>query len=264
MKLILYAPVQQLTKIYIDFLFENFTYAPFNCVYINEYSRKNGTSLRKYIIKDFKYYKSDKYIYYFYYNLENFASTYISISFKSNSTIDNVEIDLSFDGGLFYLYNGIIEELGGFVAETPYYLVIPASCNSKIKVELNTTLEDDLKNLDLNLTLFEYQEKEPDYFIYENQSYTNYTIDYIQNDDYMTISILSFNYLTKNINTNSFCVKIWSSKKDIDFLNATLSEYRYYFTLYDKKSLDIFDLKPNQTYHFCLEAKMNQLININY
>ena len=104
----LYAPVEQLTKIYIDFLFENFTYAPFNCVYINEYSRKNGTSLRKYIIKDFKYYKSKKYIYYFYYNLENFASTYISISFKSNSTIDNVEIDLSFDGGLFYLYNGVI------------------------------------------------------------------------------------------------------------------------------------------------------------
>ena len=50
----------------------------------------------------------------------------------------------------------------------------------------------------------------------------------------------------------------------ISYLNATLIEDRYYFALYDKKSLDILDLKPNQTYHISLEAKKNILLSINY
>ena len=50
----------------------------------------------------------------------------------------------------------------------------------------------------------------------------------------------------------------------INYLNATLIEDRYYFALYDKKSLDILDLKPNQTYHISLEAKKNNLLSINY
>ena len=255
-----YAPVRQLAQIYIDFIFKNFTYAPFNCVYINEYSSRNGTSLRNYNIKNIIYYDSEDYFdYYLYFNLGYIEATYISFSFKSNSTIDNAEIDVSFYGGLYYLSNGVIKCFEDFFTETPYYLVIPALCNSKIKVEFNSTLEDDLE--DLNLILIEYQKNNSDYFIYENQSYTNYTIDYIEDDD---ISTISFNYLAKNKNTNFFCIKLLSLDHDISFLNVTLSEDRYYFTLYDTKSLDTFDLKPNQTYHFYLEAKMNQLFNTNY
>ena len=86
-----YAPVNQTVQIYIYFGFINFTYAPIDCVFINEYSSRNGTSLRNYKIDDFEHYWSEGYYYHsLYYDLENFSSTYISFSFKSNSTIDNV------------------------------------------------------------------------------------------------------------------------------------------------------------------------------
>jgi hypothetical protein len=153
-----------LAQIYIDFIFKNFTYAPLNCVYINEYSSRNGTLLRNYKIKNIIYYESKEYYdYYLYFYLEYFETTYISFSFKSNSTIDNVEIDLSFYGGLYNLSNGVIKCFEDVFAETPYFLVIPALCNSKIKVELNSTLEDDLEDLDL--ILIEYQKNNSDYFI---------------------------------------------------------------------------------------------------
>ena len=255
-----YAPVEQLAQIYIDFVFKNFTYLPFNCVYINEYSSRNGTSLLKYQIKNIIYYESQKYYdYYLYFNLEYFSTTYISFSFKSNSTIDNMKIEFHLYGGLYNLSNGVIKCFEDVYYDTPYYFVIPTLCNTKIKVELNTTLEEDLENLEL--VLFEYQKNNSDYYIYESQHYTNYTIDEIIDDYGYTIS---FNYLLKNKNTNFFCIKFLSIDHDISFLNVALREDRYYFTLYDKKSLDIFDLKPNQTYHLYLEAKMNQLINLNY
>ena len=70
--------------------------------------------------------------------------------------------------------------------------------------------------------------------------------------------------MIQNKNTNFFCIKIRALENDISCLKIKLNEYRYYFTLYDKNSLDIFDLKPNKTYHISLEAKNNNLFFINY
>ena len=65
-----YAPVEQMSQIEIDFGFTNLTRAPFDCVYINEYSSRNGTSLRHYTIKDIEYYKDQVGCdYFFYYEL---------------------------------------------------------------------------------------------------------------------------------------------------------------------------------------------------
>ena len=229
---------------------------PFNCVYINEYASRNGTSLRSYIIKNLRDYESDEF--YFNYNLENFSSTYFSFSFKSNSTIASVEIILSFNGGLYNLSNGVKKGFYNFFQHTPYYLVIPTLSYSKIKVEVNSNSKNDLENL--NLTLIEYQKNNSDYYIYESQNYTNYSID----DDETTIRTISFNYLTKNKNTNFFCIKILSLYHNIRYLDVRLSDDRYYITLYDKESFDIFDLKINQIYRIYLEAKMNQIFNINF
>ena len=251
-----YSPVNQLNRISIQLLFDSFIYLPFNCVYINEYASRNGTSLRSYIIKNLRDYESDEF--YFNYNLENFSSTYFSFSFKSNSTIASVEIILSFNGGLYNLSNGVKKGFYNFFQHTPYYLVIPTLSYSKIKVEVNSNSKNDLENL--NLTLIEYQKNNSDYYIYESQNYTNYSID----DDETTIRTISFNYLTKNKNTNFFCIKILSLYHNIRYLDVRLSDDRYYITLYDKESFDIFDLKINQIYRIYLEAKMNQIFNINF
>ena len=251
-----YAPVEQMAQIEIRFGFINFTKDPFDCVYINEYSSRNGTSIISYKVDDFSYYKSEDYDYHIiHYNLENFSSTYISFSFKSNITIENVLIELYFYGGLFNLSNGIIKKLEDLYEDEPYYLAIPV-CNSRIKVELISDCDESLE--DLELTIIEYQKNNSNYYIYEKRN-QNYTIDYIYNE----IKIISFNYVIKNNNTNFFCLKIQIADY-ISYLNVSLSEDRYYFNIYDKKSLDIFDLKPNQTYHFSLEAKTNNLIIINY
>ena len=212
--------------------------------------------MRSYIIKNLRDYESDEF--YFDYNLENFSSTYFSFSFKSNSTIASVEIILSFNGGLYNLSNGVKKGFYNFFQHTPYYLVIPTLSYSKIKVEVNSNSKNDLENL--NLTLIEYQKNNSDYYIYESQNYTNYSID----DDETTIRTISFNYLTKNKNTNFFCIKILSLYHNIRYLDVRLSDDRYYITLYDKESFDIFDLKINQIYRIYLEAKMNQIFNINF
>ena len=51
-----YVPTKQLAEIIIEFQFEYFIYLPFNSTYINEYSSRNGTSIRKHIIEHLKYY----------------------------------------------------------------------------------------------------------------------------------------------------------------------------------------------------------------
>ena len=253
-----FVPVEQMVRIYIDFKFVNFTYAPFNQMHIREYSSRNGTSLRSYIIRNIKYHKSeDFYFYYVYFNLKNFSSTYISFSFKSNSTIDNVIIALSFYGGLYNLSNGVIKEFEEISSSTPYYFAIPTTCYSKIKIELNSS---DYYFDYLVLNIIEYQKNNSNYYIYKNQKYEDYTIETIDHD----IMTISFNYLIKNKNTNFFAIKIYSSNYYISYLNISLSEDRYYYDLYDENSLDIFDLKQNQTYHFSLRAKIKQLFVINY
>lgn len=47
-------------------------------------------------------------------------------------------------------------------------------------------------------------------------------------------------------------------------LKARLSEDKYYYTLYDSKSVDAFDLQPNNTYHFNIKVNINQLFKINF
>ena len=70
--------------------------------------------------------------------------------------------------------------------------------------------------------------------------------------------------MIKNINTNIFCIKFRALESDISHLKVTLNEERYYYTLYDKNSLDIFDLKPGEAYHISLETIDNNLFFINY
>ena len=113
----------------------------------------------------------------------------------------------------------------------------------------------------INLTLIEYTIINSDYYILKMQDFTNYNIHYIEEDDIKTIS---FNYVIKYKNTKYFCLKFVSLENVISNLKVTLKEDRYYYTLYNKNSLDIFDLKPNQTYHISLEAKKNNIFFINY
>ena len=251
-----YVPVKQMIQIYVDFRFINFTYGSFSCIHINEYSSRNGTSLRHYTIKDIEYYKDRVGCgYFFYYDLENFSTTYISFSFESNSTVDIMDIEIIIEGGLYYLSNGVSEDFNDVYYDVPFYFVIPVR-NSKINVELNTSNDENLD--DLNLTLIEYQKNNSDYYIYERRD-KNYTI--YEDDENKTIS---FNYVIKNDNTNFFCLKFSSPNNAFNYLKVTFKEERYYYTLYDKNSLNIFDLKPNQTYHISIEAKKNNLFSINY
>ena len=244
-----YVPVKQMIQIYVDFRFINFTNGSFSCIHINEYSSRNGTSLRHYTIKDIEYYKDQVGCdYFFYYDLEDFSTTYISFSFKSNSTVDIMDIEISIEGGLYYLSNGVSEDFNNIYYDVPFYFVIPVR-NSKINVELNTSNDENLD--DLNLTLIEYQKNNSDYYIYERRD-KNYTI--YEDDENKTIS---FNYVIKNDNTNFFCLKFSSPNNAFNYLKVTFKEERYYYTLYDKNSLNIFDLKPNQTYHISIEAKKN-------
>ena len=159
-----YAPVEQMAQIEIRFGFINFTKDPFDCVYINEYSSRNGTSLRNCTVDDFYVDKSEDYDYQIiYYTLEDFSSTYISFSFKSNIAIENVLIELYFIGGLFNLSNGILKKFEDLYEDEPYYFVIPV-CNSRIKVELISDYDDSLE--DLELTIIEYQKNNSNYYIY--------------------------------------------------------------------------------------------------
>ena len=50
-----------MAQISIEFTFTNFTYAPFDYVYINGYSSRNGTSFRNETIKNIECYKSKEY-----------------------------------------------------------------------------------------------------------------------------------------------------------------------------------------------------------
>ena len=151
-----YIQVEQLSEIEINFIFEDFTYLPFNCTYINEYSSRNGTSIRKYTIKHFNFFENQKYYYYsFYYNIENFISTYVSLSIKPNITIDNVEIIKSFYGGVYNISNRVAKNIQDLYEETPFYLTIPSESNSKIKVKLKITPNE--YRIDLTFTLIEYQ-----------------------------------------------------------------------------------------------------------
>ena len=108
--------------------------------------------------------------------------------------------------------------------------------------------------LQLGLTtinLIEYQKNNSDCFIYENKKYTS------------EYSIINLHYIIKNTNTNFFCVKILYQDDNQFDVFATLTEEKYYFTLYEKNSLDVFDLKTDNDYTFYLEVKYNQLLNIS-
>ena len=70
--------------------------------------------------------------------------------------------------------------------------------------------------------------------------------------------------MIKNNNTNIFCIKFRALENDINHLKVTLNEDKYYYTLYDKNSLDIFDLEPGYAYHISLETKNNNLFTLNY
>ena len=70
--------------------------------------------------------------------------------------------------------------------------------------------------------------------------------------------------MIKNNNTNIFCIKFRALENDINHLKVTLNEDKYYYTLYDKNSLDIFDLEPGYIYHISLETKNNNLFTLNY
>ena len=87
--------MKQLAEIDVYFNFENFIYLPFNCTFLNEYWKRNGSSIRNKTIEDFDYAQdSDYHYYYFIYSLEDFLSTYFSFSITPNATIDNVFIEL--------------------------------------------------------------------------------------------------------------------------------------------------------------------------
>jgi len=254
-----YFPIERMIQIEIHFTFINLSYVPFYSIYLNEYSSRNGTSLRNYTIEDVSCSKPKKNCYYsFYYDVENFSSTYLSFSFESNSTVDRVNIRKYFDGGLYNLSNGIPTVFDDLLLDIPYYFVIPVK-NSKINVELYTEYNDDFENI--NLTLIEYQENNPDCYLYVKQDFTNYKIVYTEDEE----KIISFNYVIKNNNSNNFCLKFRALKNDISQLKVTLNEDRYYYTLYNKKSLDIFDLQPGEASHIIsLKAKNNYLFTINY
>ena len=241
-----YVQVEQLSEIQINFIFEDFTYLPFNCAYINEYSSRNGTSIRNKTIEDLEYKNNNNYHYYYFsYSLEDFSSIYISLTVTPNITIDNVKIEIDYYGGLNYISNG--ERTNFLYNEGPLYLAIPAIFGSNIFVEL-TMLQHGLTTINL----IEYQKNNSSCFIHVNK---NYTSEY---------SVINLNYIIQNTNTNFFCVKILYEDDNQFDVYATLIESKYYFTLYDKNSLDVFDLKSDNDYSFYLKAKYNQLINISY
>ena len=262
-----YLPVEQLVEISIDFKFDNYTYLPFENVFINEYSSRNGTSIRKYTIKHFNFFENQKYYYYsFYYDIENFISTYVSLSIKPNITIDNVEIIKSFYGGVYNISNRVAKNIQDLYEETPFYLTIHSESNSKIKVKLKITPNE--YRIDLTFTLIEYQKNNSGYYICELYEFyyegkgEDYDEDEDEDDD--DKMIISFNYLIKNKNTNLFCLNFVYYDYAMDYLEAKFNEDKYYFNLSENKSLELFDLKPNNNYHFQFEDKALQLLNINY
>ena len=217
-----YIQVEQLSEIQINFIFEDFTYLPFNCAYINEYSSRNGTSIRNKTIEDLEYKNNNNYHYYYFsYSLEDFSSIYISLTVTPNITINNVKIEIYFYGGLNYISNG--ERTNFLDNEGPLYLVIPAIFGSNIFVEL-TMVQHGLTTINL----IEYQKNNSGCFIHVNK---NYTSEY---------SIINLNYIIQNTNTNFLCVKILYQDDNQFDVYATLTESKYYFTLYDKNSLDVF------------------------
>ena len=50
-----YVQVERMVQISVEFTFKNLSYVPFDCIHINEYSSRNGRSLRNYTIEDFGY-----------------------------------------------------------------------------------------------------------------------------------------------------------------------------------------------------------------
>ena len=173
-----YVQVERMVQINVDFIFMDLSYVPFDCIRTNEHSSRNGKSSRNHTIEDIRY-PSHQYNchYLFYYEMDNFSSTYFSFSFKSNSTVDRVNIRLTFDGDLKYLDKEITKEFFDLNYDTPYYFVIEVS-NSKIEVEMISRYDDDLENV--NLTLIEYQKNNSDYYINLKQYFTNYKIFFIK------------------------------------------------------------------------------------
>ena len=248
-----YVPMNQSTEIEVIFIFETFTYLPFNCTFINEYSSRKGASIRNKTIENFEYYIEDGYhMYDFFYSLEDFSSTYLSFSITPNTSIENVEIELYFSGVLYNMSSGVEESFGGDVV--PLYLAIPAKLGSKINVDLKVSPED----CSIKLALIEFQKNNSDYYIYVKE---NYTFDY---KVYIYQKIISFDYVIKNTNTNFFCLKISSNNYDIDDIYATLTEDKYYYTFNDKNSIDVFNLMKYEIYLFNLKVKTNQFIDISF
>ena len=260
---VFYVPMKQLAKIEIKFISKDFIYFPSNSLNINEYSSLNGKPIRNHIIELLENNINKKYYYYFDYILEDFSTNYISFAIVPNSTIENVEIGVYIFGGLYNMSNGVTESFEYIFNNEPLYLSIPATCNSIISIDL--TIETDIFYYDINdiydilenLILIEYQKSDSNYNIYV---YQNYTMDY-EVDEYEMI--ISFNYFITNIDTNFFCIKLIPNY-EINNVTAKLSVDKYYFTLYDKKSLNIFDLIQNNSYHFNIKAKKNQLFNISF
>ena len=265
---IFYVPIKQLAKIEIEFKSKDFIYFPSNSINIKEYSSLNGTPIRNHIIELLEYKINKKYYYYLDYILEDFSTNYISFAIVPNSTIDNVEIGVYFFGGLYYMSNGVTESFEDIFNNEPLYLSIPATCNSMISIDL--TIETDIFYYDIydiydileNFILIEYQKIDSNYNIFAYQNYTmDYEVDEYEVDEYEMI--ISFNYLITNIDTNFFCIKLIPNYEIYNVI-AKLSIDKYYFTLYDEKSLNIFDLIQNNSYHFNIKAKKNQLFNISF
>ena len=134
------------------------------------------------------------------------------------------------------------------------------------KVKLKITPNE--YRIDLTFTLIEYQKNNSGYYICELYEFyyegkgEDYDEDEDEDDD--DKMIISFNYLIKNKNTNLFCLNFVYYDYDMDYLEAKFNEDKYYFNLSENKSLELFDLKPNNNNHFQFEDKALQLLNINY
>lgn len=177
--------------------------------------------------------------------MEDFSAIYISLTVTPNTTIDNVEIELYFTGGLDYMTNG--ERMTFRDNKKSLYLATPAIFGSMIYVDLTI-----IYNTLSTITLIEYQKNNSDCFIYANKNFTS------------NYGIISFGYIIQNTNSNFFCLKILHHDDILFDVFATFTELKYYFTLYDKNSLDVFNLKSDNDNSFYLELKYNQLLNISY
>ena len=178
---------------------------------------------------------------------------YISLTFRTNSSIGETTILIDIFGGYYEINEGKYLDFNKFYSGVPYYLTFKAKSGNLLNLQLTFSKIEEL-GID-NFSLIEY--KDINHTIILNS--TDYPIEKKSSEISTSVDL---SYVIKNYETNLIIVKLYPKNCIISKFHALITVENFYFYLNLNQAINLEKLIKD-SYYFSLEVTQNLLINIS-